>query len=197
MDLYQLNNNIKKIDWKKVWELNKKHYCSILLDTKNKIVECNESDSAQVKGIYKISYISNGSQNDLYFGVSNGDTSTIKNRVSSHLRSIKKALGIQLKKNSKKTNGKSSEVSGKKIVEYFKDSTAVMIIVEFMTLDDYDAEGIRPLVESNLIKTYNCPINRESKKSSNTIPACIEEDFKQIAKDFASKNPKYKNINFN
>ena len=135
MDLYQLNNNIKKIDWKKVWELNKKHYCSILLDTKNKIVERFEpygeieSDSAQVKGIYKMSYISNGSQNDLYFGVSNGDTSTIKNRVSSHLRSIKKALGIQLKKNSKKTNGKSSEVSGKKIEEYFKDSTAVMIIV--------------------------------------------------------------------
>tara|TARA_B100000963_G_scaffold207197_1_gene180484 strand:- start:374 stop:997 length:624 start_codon:yes stop_codon:yes gene_type:complete len=186
--LENLNQQIKNINWQNQWESNKKHHCTILVDLKTPTVEQCVINDAIVKGVYMMTYTLNNKQHNLYFGVSDGKTSIIQNRVAKHVRAITAALGIKRLVKDKKTKkmvekpyGKQSDVSGKKIVEFFKercgDRGSIMITVEFMELEHLDAFGIRHLVEANLIRSYKCPLNQEFKVNLNGFDTFNEKLF--------------------
>jgi hypothetical protein len=186
--LQNLNEQIKNINWQNQWQLNKKHHCTILVDLKTPNVEQCIINAADVKGVYMMTYTLNNKQHNLYFGVSDKKTSLIQNRVANHVRAITAALGIKRLIKDKKTKkmiqkdyGKQADVSGKKIVEFFKercdDRGSIMITVEFMELEHLDAFGIRHLVETNLIHSYKCPLNQEFKVNLNGFDTFNEKLF--------------------
>ena len=164
MSLKLISQAIKETNFKKEWTTKKKFMGIIIIDFKNNVVYNHlESKAGDCNGVYLISDGMSEKKFGLYNGVSAAKkTSTCKGRISSHIRSIKKALANIEDK---------TESSGVKFVNYFKSKNThcTTLIVEYIDLDEFRTPGIAGLVEENLINITKGPLNGENKKNVENV----------------------------
>lgn len=162
MSLELIAKSIKDTNFEKEWKNKKELLGNISIDFQNNKVHCYlDPKAGWCKGVYLISDGMSEKISGLYNGVSAKKTSTCRGRVQSHIRAIKKAMNGITDKN---------ESSGIKFVNHFKSKNVCFtnLIVEYIDLNT-EVPGLAGLVEENLIKVTEGPLNRENENNVENI----------------------------
>ena len=157
MTFEELTEHCRSTDFLGEWEKYRQLMGTVFINFKTpEVVRTFDKKAGNCRGIYVLYDACTEKLFNLYCGVSEKESSTCRNRVMAHCRSVENVLGL---------GSSSSESSGKKIVDYFEGRDYATLAAWYMDLEQFDIKGFNLLVEENLIPILKGPFNRENKEA--------------------------------